>query len=85
MLIFLFAASEVAIRAFSVRNRGRDREDGSYSGGGGGGAGGDGGASLELTSLVVVASGFVLGIVGAVLIAGQVTVAAIPFGRTALS
>ena len=43
-----------------------------------------GGASLELTSLVVVASGFVLGIVGAVLIAGQVTAAAIPFGRTAL-
>ena len=64
VLIFVFAASEVAIRAFSVRNR----DDG----------------SRELTSLVVVAFGFVIGIIGAVLIAGQVTAAAIPFGRTAL-
>ena len=63
-LVFLFAASEVAIRAFSLRNRDT--------------------RTRELTSLVVVAFGFAIGIVGAVLIAGGFTAAAIPFGRTAL-
>ncbi len=62
-LVFLFAASEVAIRAFSLRNRDT--------------------RTRELASLVVVAFGFVVGIVGAVLIAGAVTAAAIPFGRVA--
>ncbi len=64
ILVFVFAASEVSIRAFSLRNR-------------------DAG-TRELTSLVAVASGFVIGIVGAVLIAGAYPAAAIPFGRTAL-
>jgi protein-S-isoprenylcysteine O-methyltransferase Ste14 len=64
VLIFLFAASEVAIRAISLRNR----DDG----------------SRELTSLVFVALGFVVGIPGAVLLAGRVTAAAIPFGRAAV-
>jgi len=64
VLIFVFAASEVAIRAFSHRNRGA--------------------GARELSSLVVVAVGFVIGVAGAVLIAGQVTAAAIPFGRGVL-
>ncbi|NEN05448.1 isoprenylcysteine carboxylmethyltransferase family protein [Diaminobutyricibacter tongyongensis] len=37
----------------------------------------------EVASLIVVAFGFVIGIVGAMLIAGKVTAAAIPFGREA--
>lgn len=61
VLVLLFAASEVAIRAFSFRNRG------------------DG--TRELPSLFVVAFGFLVGIVGAVLIAGRVTAAAIAFAR----
>jgi protein-S-isoprenylcysteine O-methyltransferase Ste14 len=63
-LIFLFAASEVAIRAVSIRNR-------------------DAG-TREFASLVVVAFGFVIGVVGAVVIAGAATAAAIPVGREAL-
>ena len=63
-LIFLFAASEVAIRAVSFRNR----EAG----------------TREFASLIVVAFGFVIGVVGALLIAGSATAAAIPFGREAL-
>ncbi len=63
-LVFLFAASEVAIRAFSLRNRDT--------------------RSRELTSLIVVAFGFIVGIAGAVLIAGGVTAAAIRFGREVL-
>ncbi|WP_426517594.1 methyltransferase family protein [Diaminobutyricibacter sp. McL0618] len=64
VLIAVFAASEVAIRAFSLRNRDT--------------------RTRELTSLLVVASGFVVGIVGAVAVSVRVTEAAIPFGRTAL-
>ncbi len=64
VLVAVFAASEVAIRAFSLRNRDT--------------------RTRELTSLVVVASGFVVGIVGAVAVSVRVTSAAIPFGRTAL-
>ncbi len=63
-LIFLFAASEVAIRAVSFRNR----EAG----------------TREFASLIVVAFGFVIGVVGALLIAGSATAVAIPFGREAL-
>ena len=63
-LVFIFAASEVAIRAFSLRNRDT--------------------RTRELTSLVVVASGFIVGIVGALAVAARVTATAIPFGRTAL-
>ena len=63
-LVFVFAASEVAIRVFSLRNRDT--------------------RTRELTSLFVVAGGFVVGIVGAVAVSVRATAAAVPFGRPTL-
>ncbi len=64
VVLVVFAAGEVAIRASTIRNRAK--------------------GTIEWGSLFVVIGGLLVGIVGAIFIARELTWAAIPVGRVAL-